>query len=110
MDLSIGRLVLLVIYMYLRLTKAISSQSYQANPEFDNKVFVKDPLYNKTTGSVLICSALCGTGCNCFNFNLLTGQCLLFASCNPLHMTVPENGWRFFFDPTVKLNGMYLFF
>ncbi|XP_052694555.1 IgGFc-binding protein-like [Crassostrea angulata] len=104
MDLSIVRLVLLVIYMYLRLTKAISSESYQANPEFDNKVFVKDPLYNKTTGSVLICSALCGTGCNCFNFNLLTGVCLLFASCNPLHMTVPENGWRFFFDPTVKLN------
>lgn len=110
MEPSVVRFVLLI--MYMRLTQAMNSQSYQANPEFDNKVYKNEPLYNKTTGSLLICSALCGNGCNCFNFNLLTGMCLLFASCNPLHacMTGSENGWRFFVDPSVMPNGMYMVF
>lgn len=110
MEPSVVRFVLLI--MYMRLTQAMNSQSYQANPEFDKKVYKNEPLYNKTTGSLLICSALCGNGCNCFNFNLLTGMCLLFASCNPLHacMTGSENGWRFFVDPSVMPNGMYMVF
>lgn len=112
MEPSVVHFVLLIMYMYLRLTQAKNFQSYQAYPEFDNKVYIKEPLYSKTTVSLLSCSVLCGNGCNCFNFNLLTGMCLLFASCNPLHacMTGSENGWRFFFDPSVILNGMYMVF
>lgn len=112
MEPSVVRFVLLIMYMYLRLTRAMDSQSYQANPEFDNKVYIKEPVYSKTTGSLLSCSVLCGNGCNCFNFNLLTGMCLLFASCDPLrtYMTVSENGWRFFFYPPLKPNGRHMVF
>lgn len=38
MEPSVVRFVLLIMYMYMRLTQAIDSQNYQANPEFDNKV------------------------------------------------------------------------
>lgn len=88
--------------------EAMSFKTYGGKIELFNKVSIYEPLENKHTGSLLRCSVLCGIGCNCFNFNLKTGMCLLYNSCNPLHLTVSEIGWRFFTDPSLDPIGEYM--
>lgn len=88
--------------------ESMSSTTYGGKAELFNKVSIYDPLQNKQTGSLLRCSVLCGIGCNCFNFNLKTGTCLLYNSCNLLHLTVSEFGWRFFTDPSIDPIGEYM--
>lgn len=52
---------------------------------------------------------LCVNEYNCFNFNIQTGTCLLYNSCNSSDMTVSESGWRFFTDISLKQEGKYMF-
>lgn len=94
------------LYAYdLLSAEAMSFKTYGGKIEFFNKVSIYEPLENKHTGSLLRCSVLCGIGCNCFNFNLKTDTGLLYNSCNPLHLTVSEIGWRFFTDPSLDPIG-----
>lgn len=72
------------------------SKVYEANPDLYNTKSTNEPLSFKQTDSLLLCSKLYVNGYNCFNFNIQTGTCLLYNSCNSSNMTVSESGWRFF--------------
>lgn len=67
-----------------------------------------EPLSFKQTDSLLMCRVLCVNGYNCFNFNIQTGTCLLYNSCNSSDMTVFESGWRFFTDISLEQEGKYM--
>ena len=85
-------------------------QYYEAIPLFENKMSILDPIDTKPADSLLRCAIFCGFGCKCFNFNLQTGMCQPYNSCNALDMTVNEIGLRLYDDQTVNTNGEYLAF
>lgn len=107
---SMGPFIIRCMLMTISLqcVEAISSKTYGGKTELFNKVSIDEPLENKHTGSLLRCIVLSGIGCNCFNFKLQTGTCLLYNSCNPLHMTVSESGWRFFTDTSHEPISEYM--
>lgn len=86
------------------------SKVYEANPDVYNyyTMSTNEPLSFKQTDSLLMCSVLCVNGYNCFNFNIQTGTCLLYNSCNSSDMTVSESGWRFFTDISLEQEGKYM--
>lgn len=100
----------LVLFTLMYLLVVLMSQSYKANLEFDNKVSIVKPIYIKHADSLAMCALFCGFGCKCFNFNLQTGMCRPYNSCNALYMTDDEIGWRLYDDQTVNTNGEYLVF
>lgn len=102
----VGGFLLLFTLMYLLVV--LMSQSYKANLEFDNKLPTLKPIHIKHADSLAMCASFCGFGCKCFNFNLQTGMCRPYNSCNALDMTVDETGWRLYVDQTVNTNGEYL--
>lgn len=84
---------------------------YEANPDVYNTMSTNEPLSFKqmdSLHSLLMCSVLCVNGYNCFNFNIQTGTCLLYNSCNSSDMTVFESGWRFFTDISLEQEGKYM--
>lgn len=84
------------------------SKVYEANPDLYNTKSTNEPLSFKQTDSLLLCSKLYVSGYNCFNFNIQTGTCLLYNSCNSSNMTVSESGWRFFTDVSLEQEGEYM--
>lgn len=104
----VGGCLLLFTLMYLLVV--LMSQHYKANLEFDNKMSIIKPIYIKHVDSLAMCASFCGFGCKCFNFNLQTGMCQPYNSCNALDMTVNEIGWRLYDDQTVNTHGEYLVF
>lgn len=100
----------LLLSTLMSMLVVLMSQLYKANLEFDNKVSIVKPIYIKHADSLAMCASFCGFGCKCFNFNLQTGMCQPYNSCNALYMTVDEIGWRLYDDQTVNTNGEYLVF
>lgn len=100
----------LLIFTLMSLFAVFMSQHYKANLEFNNKVSIVNPIYNRHTDSLTMCAPFCGFGCKCFNFNLQTGMCRPYNSCNALDMAVNETGWRLYVDPSLNTNGEYLVF
>lgn len=84
------------------------SKVYEANPDLYNTKSTNEPLSFKQTDSLLLCSKLYVNGYNCFNFNIQTGTCLLYNSCNSSNMTVSKSGWRFFTDVSLEQEGEYM--
>lgn len=85
-----------------------TSKVYDANPDLYNTKSTNEPLSFKQTDSLQLCSMPCVNEYNCFNFNIQTGTCLLYNSCNSSDMTVSESGWRFFTDISLKQEGKYM--
>lgn len=107
---SMAPFIVYLIFMTISQTCVVAmlSKTYEARLGLFNRVSIYEPLEHKHSGSLLGCSVLCGIGCNCFNFNVQTGTCLLYNSCNPLHLTVSESGWCFFTDPSLEPIGEYV--
>lgn len=100
----------LVLFTVLSLFVGSMSKYFKAKLEFDNKVSIVKPIHNRHADSLAMCALFCGFGCKCFNFNLQTGMCRPYNSCNALDMTVNETGWRFYVDPSLNTNGECLIF
>lgn len=100
----------LLLFTLMSMLVVLMSEHYKANLEFDNKLPILKPIYIKHADSLPMCASFCGFGCKCFNFNLQTGMCRPYNSCNALDMTVDEIGWRLYDDQTVNTNGEYLVF
>lgn len=98
----------LLLFTLMSMLVVLMSEHYKANLEFDNKLPILKPIYIKHADSLAMCASFCGFGCKCFNFNLQTGMCRPYNSCNALDMTVDEIGWRLYDDQTVNTNGEYL--
>lgn len=92
----------LLLFTLLSLLVGLMSQYFKAYLEFDNKLPIIKPIYEKHADSISICATFCGFGCKCFNFNLQTGMCRTYNSCNALYMTVNETGWRLYVDPPLN--------
>lgn len=105
---SVSRFLLL--FTLLSLLVGLMSQYFKAYLEFDNKRSIIKPIYDKHADSISICATFCGFGCKCFNFNLQTGMCRTYNSCNALYMTVNETGWRLYVDPPLNTNGKHMVF
>lgn len=100
----------LLLFTLMSLLVGLMSQYYKAYLEFDNKPSIIKPIYDKHADSISICATFCGFGCKCFNFNLQTGMCRTYNSCNALYMTVNETGWRLYVDPPLNTKGKHLVF
>lgn len=100
----------LLLFTLMSLLVGLMSQYYKAYLEFDNKLSIIKPINDKHADSISICATFCGFGCKCFNFNLQTGMCRTYNSCNALYMTVNETGWRLYVDPPLNTKGKHMIF
>lgn len=100
----------LLFFTFMSLLVGLMSQYYKAYLEFENKLSIIKPIYDKHADSNGMCATFCGFGCKCFNFHLQTGMCRTYNSCNALYMTVNETGWRLYVDPPLNTNGKHMVF
>lgn len=100
----------LLLFTLMTLLVGLMFQYYKAYLEFDNKLSIIKPIYDKHADSISICATFCGFGCKCFNFNRQTGMCRTYNSCNALYMTVNETGWRLYVDPPLNTKGKHMVF
>lgn len=100
----------LLFFTFMSLLVGLMSQYYKAYLEFENKLSIIKPIYDKHADSNGMCATFCGFGCKCFNFHLQTGMCRTYNSCNALYMTVNETGWRLYVDPPLNTKGKHIIF
>lgn len=80
----------------MSLTEAFVSRHFKANQELNNKLLMHPLLESRHVGSIIRCASLCDHRCQSFNFNSLSGMCLLYSSIvrviPPIQKSMKQDG------------------